>query len=422
LKKSEERKSEVKKLRKILVAIVLAGYALAAAGQGSGTGSGEGYGQGSGEGRIHREGNSWVAEISGTLPVARNIRVETQTGSVRVQGGGPNEIRYVIRKRAYYSSEDEARRELENLVITAKNVGDTAVFVGQWSEGRNHRGDAQFSITAPRDIDSVRIQTSGGSVAVVNIAGRVEAGTAGGSVSLDQIGGNAAAHTAGGSVSVGTIGGDAVLKTSGGSISVQNAGSKLIATTAGGSINVGNVQGAASVRTAGGSINVSKTGASLLAETAGGTVYAGDIGGPAVLRTSGGNIKLGSAQGDVTAETSGGSIQLMKVRGGARAETSGGSITVEFAGDHVSNSNLEGTGDITVYLPSNLACSIRAAIELGTRGRNIRSDFTEINVRSEGSEYGPKQWIATGNLNGGGPTIRISTNTGAIDIRKSGSK
>src|SRR5438270_12654537 len=48
--------------------------------------------------RVFREGDSWVEEITGSLPAVRNLRLSTDVGAVRVQGGNQNSINYVIRK------------------------------------------------------------------------------------------------------------------------------------------------------------------------------------------------------------------------------------------------------------------------------------------------------------------------------------
>jgi hypothetical protein len=74
-------------------------------------------------------------------------------------------------------------------------------------------------------------------------------------------------------------------------------------------------------------------------------------------------------------------------------------------------------GDITVYLAPNMNISVRASIE-AANGHNIRSDFSEIAVTTEGGDYGPKTVSAEGNLNGGGPVLRVHTTTGDICIRR----
>ena len=72
-------------------------------------------------------------------------------------------------------------------------------------------------------------------------------------------------------------------------------------------------------------------------------------------------------------------------------------------------------GDITVYLAPNLSMTIRASIDLAN-GHKIHSDFSEIRVISEGGEWGPGSATAEGNLNGGGPVLKVRTTTGNINF------
>ena len=51
-------------------------------------------------------------------------------------------------------------------------------------------------------------------------------------------------------------------------------------------------------------------------------------------------------------------------------------------------------------------------------GHTIRSDFPEIQIRTE-AEVGGKTVVAQGNLHGGGPLLRIETTTGDIRIVRS---
>ena len=87
-----------------------------------------------------------------------------------------------------------------------------------------------------------------------------------------------------------------------------------------------------------------------------------------------------------------------------------------------SDSTLDtGVGDIIVYLPSDLKVSVHASIDVATSRDAIRSELPGIRISSEG-DYGPREMSAEGDLNGGGPKLRISTSTGQIDIRKASGK
>ena len=141
--------------------------------------------------------------------------------------------------------------------------------------------------------------------------------------------------------------------------------------------------------------------------------------GEAYMETGGGTLRLASAYGKVEASSGGGSLVLGKVGGGVQAETGSGSITAEFVGGGgLTTSSLEtGGGDIIVYLSPQLRASLQASIELAA-GHSIISDFPEFLVHSEGEDWGPRVITAAGNLNGGGPIIRLVTGSGNIQIRK----
>ena len=370
--------------------------------------------------RVYREGGGWAEEITGSLPAAKNLRVKVDVGSVRIVGGSQQSINYVVRNHAYSSSEDKARREFDSYKISAYVRGDTAWVVGEWQGGRPpSKCSAEFVINAPRQMELVKVETEGGSVSTTGIAGRADAQSGGGSIHLDDIGGAINAETGGGSIDVGSGGGDLNLHTGGGSIEIRAAKGKINAESGGGSVVlISGLQGAV-LETGGGSIQVKKCTGTVKATTGGGSIDLGDIGGPAEIETGGGSIRLGSAKGLVRAETGGGSIELNGVPA-ARAETGAGGIVAKFVastGERADSVLETSAGDITVYLASDLAITIRASIELAN-GHNIRSDFPDIHVRTEGGDYGPKTVSADGRLNGGGPVLKVRTTTGDITFRR----
>ena len=114
--------------------------------------------------RVYREGNNWAQEITGSLTTVKNLRVKVDVGSVRVEGGSSQGINYVIRNRAYTSSEDKARKEFDSYKISAYVKGDTAWIVADWQGESPHRFSGDFSVTVPRDMDWVKLETEGGSV------------------------------------------------------------------------------------------------------------------------------------------------------------------------------------------------------------------------------------------------------------------
>jgi hypothetical protein len=109
----------------------------------------------------------------------------------------------------------------------------------------------------------------------------------------------------------------------------------------------------------------------------------------------------------------------MNLSQGAKVETGGGGITAEFLGNKGFTGGTLQTpaGDIVVYLSNDVKATVKASVDVAS-GRSIRSDFSDIKVTAEGGQWGPKTYYAEGNLNGGGPVLRIHTTTGSIELRR----
>ena len=371
------------------------------------------------ETKVYREGSNWVQEMTGDLGTARNLRVKLAAGSVRVQGGSQAGVTYVIHRKAYTSSEQQARHEFESYRINTSVKGDTAWVVAE-SSRRDSKCADEFIINVPRGLQSAKIETGGGNVNATGIGGSVNLESGGGSIHLDDIGGEVSAETGGGAIEVGSVEGNVSLQTGGGNIKVASAKGEITAESGGGSVVVlSGLQGAV-LETGGGSIRVDKCSGRVKATTGGGSIDLGEIGGPAEIETGAGSIRLASAKGRVQAQTGGGTIQLDGATS-VQAETSAGGIIVKLlssAGAAArSNSTLEtSAGDITVYLANDLAISIRAEIE-SANGHTIRSDFSDIHVSSEGGPW-EKTVTAEGQLNGGGPVLKVRTNSGNVNFRR----
>jgi len=370
--------------------------------------------------RIYRDGSTWVEEITGTIPAARNLRVQTESGTVKVQGGAQGQISYVIRKRVFTSSEESARREFEAFKINSAKRGDTAWLEAEWQGHSPRKFAADFSLQVPHDMDLVKLETSGGGLAVNSISGRVEAESGGGGIKLDEIGGPISAQTGGDNITVGTVGGDLTLETGGGNITIGTAKGRVVARTGGGNVLVASGLQNVVVETGGGNIDVKKCSGEVKASTGGGSIDMGEISGPAKMETGGGSIRVSGAKGFVRVESGGGSLELHNLTGGARAETGAGAIMAEFVGGTpFEDSSLQtAAGDITVYLPTNLPVTIHAAVDIANGHKIYASDFPNLKVVSEGGEWGPQRVTAEGALNGGGHVLKVRTSSGNIYFRR----
>jgi DUF4097 and DUF4098 domain-containing protein YvlB len=369
--------------------------------------------------KFYRDGSGWVEETTGSVPAGRSFNLMAAHGSAQVKGApGQNTVTYVIKKHIRrVSSEEAARREASYMIVRVSR-GEAVTIRAEG--GNTSRISAEYFITVPKSTELVRIHTMGGSIGASTIDGRLQAETAGGSISMDDIGGTVIAETMGGGIDLTSAGGDAKLSTAGGTINIGNVNGRIVAETSGGNINVAQGKAGVAVETAGGNISVRQCANDLRATTAGGSLEIGDVGGAAELETAGGNIRLLSAKGLVRATTAGGGIRLSKLMRGAIAETMAGPIEAEFIGarNSLTDSRFEtSVGDIVLWLPSDIAATIKASIEMAN-GHRIRSDFEALKITTEGGQYGPREIYGDGALNGGGPMLKAHTTNGNIEFRK----
>jgi hypothetical protein len=362
--------------------------------------------------------DAWSQASSGTLAAARNVRVKVDMGSVVVHGGPQPNISYTVHGRSSESGRDAGRR-LGSFKISSYVKGDTAWIIGEWEGGRPRRFSGEFVIEIPRDTALVKVETGGGGVETTGITGSAEIASGGGKVRIDDIGGSANVVTGGDAIDVGTVGGDLKLETGGGNISIGSVKGNIRAETGGGNVVVLSGGEGAVIEAGGGNVEIKHCLGRVKATTGGGSISLGDIGGPADIETGGGSIRLTSAKGRVGANAGAGTIELYGVPS-ARVETGAGGIIVKFinTGAERSDSMLEtSAGDITVYIAADVAMSVRASVDMGN-GHHITSDFPDIHIATEGSQWGPRTLNAEGKLNGGGPVLKVRTTTGDICFKR----
>ena len=368
------------------------------------------------QGKIYQDGGAWVQEVSGSLAGVKKLHVRVEAGAVHVEGGSQSGITYKMVTRVHSSSEEKARRQFDAFKLNAYVHGDVAFIVAEC--GSPHRFSGEYTISVPRDMEQVKIETDGGAVSTKGISGRVEAQTGGGKVHLEDIGGDASAETGGDDIEVNQIGGDVNVQTGGGKLYLGSVKGLVNASTGGGDVVLLSGGRGGVLESGGGDIQVKQSGGDLKISTGGGNIDVDNVAGPVEVETGGGSIRVGYAKGLVRAETGSGRIELNGMPS-VRAETGSGGILARFvvlSGDHADSVLETANGDIVVYLPANFRASVRAAIE-AANGQKIYSDFPEIPVQMRDSEW-PQTITAEGNLNGGGPTIKVQTVSGNIWFRR----
>jgi DUF4097 and DUF4098 domain-containing protein YvlB len=128
-------------------------------------------------------------------------------------------------------------------------------------------------------------------------------------------------------------------------------------------------------------------------ENTNGSVHVSELNGRLDLETTNGRIEVARCSGSVNAGTTNGAIhaELLKVASGASM--------------HLETTN----GGISLAIPATLG----ASIEAGTTNGSVSTDVPITTTRFE-------KHSLRGTMNGGGPSIRLSTTNGSIRIAKAG--
>jgi DUF4097 and DUF4098 domain-containing protein YvlB len=371
-----------------------------------------GYGQT--ESALVREGRYWVQTLTGTASLQGSARLRVSNrGALRLQGEERADIAYSLKKRVRASSESAARAVLSRLGFkTGQQAGWTTVAT---SFPAHVDTSADLTLRVPRKLLEVELDSEGGSVEAFDLAGTLKAETGGGKIQIDRVQGDVTIRTGGGEVQLGKIGKSVRCASGGGTITAESIGGEAGFNTGGGEILIKEAAGAVRASTGGGNIRVERAGGPVTAATGGGLIEVGQAGGQVAAESGGGSIKVRLA-GGVRCESGSGSIQLVSVFGSLRASTGAGSILAELvAGKPLEDSVLStGSGDITVFIPSNLAVTIQA-ISDSPGLQKIISEFPEIQARVL-SRAGRAE--AQGALNGGGPVLKLAASDGAIYLRR----
>ena len=185
------------------------------------------------------------------------------------------------------------------------------------------------------------------------------------------------------------------------------SGTTLKAATGSGDLEIGGIEGAVTAETGSGDMKVENIGANARLETGSGSIHANNVHGAATLQTGSGDLDLDlSGAGDVKAQTGSGSIRIRGVTGGLHAEAGSGNI--EVTGSPTAEWRLEsGSGSVAAHVGSAAKFNLNAETGSG-------SVHMDMPVLMQGQLN--KQHIV-GTVNGGGPTLRVTTGSGNIEIR-----
>jgi TonB family protein len=369
------------------------------------------------------------------------LRLTTDFGPVNIvqlEAGAAPVVRYNVHIETDARG-PAAQQLLDSYSLKAKSTAAGVEIIGTLPPQATRSADAQFwvqfEVAVPRSY-SVEVNTEAGDITTGDIGGTAFLHTQGGNIRTGRIGSSgireagwersaAKLETEGGHIQVLDVAGDLTAFTGGGHINVGNIAGDASLRTGGGHIRAGQIGGRAELETVGGNITVAHAGSLVSVKTGGGQIDFGEVRGSVHAQTGGGGIRVMYVSGPMELESSSGSICLTRVAGALQAATSGGTITawinpdpppgggnVRLAGASQLSS---GNGDIIVFLPRNLAANIDAVVVNGGERRIEADPALHLTVQASTNSSGSVHAMAV--LNGGGAPLKLKTTGGKIHLK-----
>ncbi|MCP4151362.1 MAG: DUF4097 domain-containing protein [bacterium] len=236
--------------------------------------------------------------ISKSFDVAAGgeLIMDVDKASIKINTTGGNTVKVNVMLKARTSDEAKAQEMFDGYKMDFNKSGKN-LRIESDDKGKSRKLNVRMTLDIPSKYN-LDLKTSGGSINVSELEGKIKANTSGGSLTFDSV--------------IGTING----KTSGGSIKLQDCSGDVDVFTSGGSIRIGSVKGEVIAKTSGGSIKVEEVMGTINGSTSGGSVSVAiskQPKGDCSLKTSGGSISVRLAEDlklNLDAKTSAGSIRI----------------------------------------------------------------------------------------------------------------
>jgi len=292
-----------------------------------------------------------------------SLVVDVDFGSIDVTTSATDEVSVDVWRKVTRKDNADEEQFLRDNPVQFLHEGDTVTVRCRHKQEKNrwfHWGsngnqiEGKVTIRVPARFNA-SLDTSGGSIAVSDLAGKVNADTSGGGLKFTRLHGPLYGDTSGGGIHAIDCEGEIKIDTSGGGIELAGGGGSLHGDSSGGGVKVRDFRGPVSVESSGGGITVENVGGKLRAESSGGPVHA---------------VLPSPIPGDVS------------------LESSGGGVTVQVPGDAAFNLDAESSG-------GGVSCDLPITIQ----GKKKHDELK-------------------GAVNGGGPTLKLESSGGGVHVKK----
>lgn len=338
---------------------------------------------------------SWKNDLP-AVPMTANapVLITTARGDITINPTSGGELRVNVDKVANAASEDEARKDADNLQVKITPSGGGYHVGSQATNGNSGNPDVQTNLNVQLPAQSVvTAQTSHGDIKLAGMKAPVTVDSQSGDLEMHDVTGDVTATMNHGDTHIDAVKGNIRLDGHGGEVDLSNvSGDVTIQGDFYGPIRVHNIQKTTRYVSSRSNLTVGPLSGEM--EMDSGDLSASDVNGIFTLTT--GNK-------DVTLDNVSGRIDLTDKRG---------DISIHFAQpprDDVRIADESGNIDITLPAHSNFIIS---AI---SRNGDIDNGFENSGLKSSTSG---ETTILTGAYGNGGPHITLSTTYGTISIHR----
>ncbi len=327
-------------------------------------------------------------QLAQDFPAGASLQVSSDRGAVNLTVSEDSQIHVTVHKRISADSQQQSDQWNNGTKPQITVSGRVLTLNANTHGGGDHWVDTDMDISLPRKA-SVVINARHGDVSVLGRDGDAEISNQHGEVSTTDINGKVTLHLEHSSARVSQIASDVSIEGHATDVSIEDVkGEVHLNGDFTENLKLSKLAKAVSFKTARTNLELSRLDGDLDLDS--GDLQADGVNGPLRLETHSKDIRLGAVSGDVHLTDANGAVEIRVSKLG--------SMQVE-----------NRQGDIEIYLPD------KAAFQLDARAQNgeIYSDFSGVKNNDSNDVA-----VATGTVGGGGPTLVINNEHGAIKILK----
>ncbi|MDP9268025.1 MAG: DUF4097 family beta strand repeat-containing protein [Acidobacteriota bacterium] len=329
---------------------------------------------------------------SAAFPAGASLRVVNDRGDIKVTPSNDDQVHVVTNYVIVARSDSDAQRMRGARTPTFSNEGSILLLSSTGTQGVENANYARVNIEVqvPRKA-AADLQTMRGDVRVIGRDGDVKMQTSRGDAQVEEVNGKAEVHLRHGDITARKVSGNVSIEGSVSDCTVADVGGQVeLRGDYYGSINVSRVPNVVRFNSARTDLEITKLDGEMRMES--GDLHVSSMNGPVTLRTRSKDVHFDALTGDLTLDDSNGEVEV-------HVKAPVGNIDIN-----------DRNGQVRITLPEKAAFSLDAE----TRNGEIRSDFSEVKIENVHDIN-----HASGRVGTGGGTVRLRTEHGDIEIRKS---